>query len=586
MIKVKLMLEFTRKIAVFFLRSSENSEETTTLKERYKQFRISLLVAITIIALLPSTIMAVLGYFQYLDLTQRQSAKHIQWHLQYVSETLLDELNSLKATITKTVMGSSLDLTNGDERLKLLKLLQRKTPDLKRIDLLSRQNESLILSHPWLQSLLQNQEETWFTSLESGNPVLSTIFQDQYKSYYYSLCIKLPADASLKEHYLVASFSELSLQKFLENTNAGAVEDAFLMTKQGELQTESTFFGGVQRQYPHAIDPRKQLLSTTNKRLGMGNILYASIPLPESPWILVLVKDGPIKKREWLTFQMTLILIFITCAIGSFFIIQQLVNLLTIRIRESDTKRMALLNEVGHTNRLATIGKLAAGVAHEINNPLAVIDQKTGLIDDLLELCEDFNHKEKLQSSLTGIHNSVERCKVITHRLLGFARKVDMDKELLSINSVIEEVMGFLEKEALYSHIVFQKDLANELPEIWSDKGQLQQIFLNIISNAIDAIGQNGIITITTSFTIKNKVLVKIEDNGPGIKPDVMEHIFDPFFTTKETGEGTGLGLSITYGLVKKLGGDIKVHSRVHEGVTFYITLPIKSSRTRGDSHE
>ena len=242
---------------------------------------------------------------------------------------------------------------------------------------------------------------------------------------------------------------------------------------------------------------------------------------------------------------------------------------------------MAILNEVGHTNRLVTIGKLAAGVAHEINNPLAVIDQKAGLIGDLLEFTDDFKHKEKFKVSLEGIHSSVDRCKVITHRLLGFARKMDRVNEQIDINNLVKEVTRFLEKEALFSHILFIMDLQQDLPDIESDRGQLQQIFLNIISNSIDAIGKNGAINISTSLTEKEKILVVIKDNGPGIKPHVMEHIFDPFFTTKETGKGTGLGLSITYGLVKSLGGDIKVHSEVDKGATFYIYLPA-TSQERG----
>ncbi len=318
----------------------------------------------------------------------------------------------------------------------------------------------------------------------------------------------------------------------------------------------------------------------------MGNIFYATTPVSGTPWLLVLVKDGPVHKNEWLTFQLTLLFIFLTCAICSFFIIHQLVNLLTIRIRESDTKRMALLNEVGHTNRLATIGKFAAGVAHEINNPLAVIDQKAGLMEDIIDFSEDSDNKEKFKNTLEGIHHSVERCKVITHRLLGFARKMDSVNEVLNINSIIKEVMGFLEKEALFSHILFEMKLGDNLPELWSDRGQLQQIFLNIISNSIDAIGKNGVIGISTSLAKKERILVEINDDGPGIEPSVMEHIFDPFFTTKETGKGTGLGLSITYGLVKKLGGDIKVSSKTGEGVTFFIYLPTILPQEEGERNE
>ncbi|MBW1791524.1 MAG: two-component sensor histidine kinase, partial [Deltaproteobacteria bacterium] len=233
------------------------------------------------------------------------------------------------------------------------------------------------------------------------------------------------------------------------------------------------------------------------------------------------------------------------------------------------------------TNKLASIGRLATGVAHEVNNPLAVIQQNAGLIQDLLEMVEKSQYSDTLDKSLKAVQNAVDRCKVITHRLLGFARRMDVSLEDIDINSLLQEVLGFLEKEAIYNYIKVETSFDENIPHIHSDHGQLQQVFLNIINNAIDAIGKDGVILIRSGMYDENHIELEICDSGCGIEEDSIETIFEPFYTTKEVGKGTGLGLSITYGLVKQLGGTIKVDSIVDRGSIFTIILPINYTELR-----
>ncbi len=580
------MIELSKKIAGFFLRTVDETFEVTTLKERYKQFRFAMLIAISIIALIPSTILAILGYYQYLNLAQQQSNIRIHWHLQHNTDQLQDFIISLKNKIRSLAQQIASNHFETPEQLKdFFKTLQHEEKQLINLDLINIQKEALL---PPFQNILSQDSyvnSLWFQQALSQGIAVGVNQIKIGKPPCFIIAVRQTLKSQQAVFLLKAELDWGALEHFLQDINMNAMEDIFLIDTNGNLQSPSVYFGNRQSHFPISSPSDKTQFTTKNISWGMHKIFYATTPISGTPWILVLVKDGPVKKKDWMTFQLSLLLIFLAYAIGSFFIIHQLVKLLTIRIRESDTKRMALLNEVGHTNRLATIGKFAAGVAHEINNPLAVIDQKAGLIDDLIDFSEDFDNKKKYKDTLKGIHSSVERCKVITHRLLGFARKMDSINEILNINSIIKEVMGFLEKDALFSHITFNMQLDEDLPETWSDKGQLQQIFLNIITNSLDAIGKNGLINISTTLVKKDRILVEIKDNGPGIEPHIMEHIFDPFFTTKETGKGTGLGLSITYGLVKKLKGDIKVFSKVGEGVSFYIYLPITSAKEKGDKN-
>ena len=230
------------------------------------------------------------------------------------------------------------------------------------------------------------------------------------------------------------------------------------------------------------------------------------------------------------------------------------------------------------SHKMEAIGRLAAGVAHEINNPLAIINEKAGLMKDFLEMSANLEqNKEKFDDLITSIFESVNRCRNITHRLLGFSRRIDGTSEAINLNDAVREVLEFIEKEMLFRNIRLDLHLREDIPAIVSDKGQLQQVFLNIVNNAVDAVGKDGVIEIRTDIKDEHTVTVLIKDTGPGIPQEILRHIFEPFYTTKEKGKGTGLGLSISYGIMQKLGGTILVRSEVNKGTAFTVEIPQKA---------
>ncbi|MGQ9857747.1 MAG: sensor histidine kinase [Thermodesulfobacteriota bacterium] len=169
----------------------------------------------------------------------------------------------------------------------------------------------------------------------------------------------------------------------------------------------------------------------------------------------------------------------------------------------------------------------------------------------------------------------MDRARKVTHRLLGFARRMEPVQETVDVNRVLDETVGFLENEARFRNIDIRKKLLEDLPVIRSDSSQLQQVFLNILENAIDAVAKDGVITVSTGYSPQlMEIYVSIADTGPGIPKEMLDRIFDPFFTTKGTGEGTGLGLSVSYSIVEKLGGRIAVESEEGKGASFIIHLP------------
>jgi signal transduction histidine kinase len=186
---------------------------------------------------------------------------------------------------------------------------------------------------------------------------------------------------------------------------------------------------------------------------------------------------------------------------------------------------------------------------------------------------KDHPVSDKLADLADAILRSVERCSAVTHRLLGFAKRMDVRQERIQMDVFIEEVLGFLGKESIYRNITVNCHFPDKPLVIESDRGQLQQVFLNVINNAFEAVEDGGQIDITLTETSSGGVAAVIEDNGCGIDKEDLERIFEPFFTSRKVG-GTGLGLSITYGIVQRLGGRIEVDSVLGEGTRFTITMP------------
>ncbi|MBA2883044.1 signal transduction histidine kinase [Desulfosalsimonas propionicica] len=233
--------------------------------------------------------------------------------------------------------------------------------------------------------------------------------------------------------------------------------------------------------------------------------------------------------------------------------------------------------QMAHADRLASIGKLSSGIAHEINNPLGVIQGYTQLL--LRGESEDSQRRKDLQVIL----KHAQSCKSIVEDLLNFARRSQPEMADLNIHEVIEETLVFVQHRSKMENIRIYKEFSQNMPNIRMDEKKIKQVLVNLLMNAAHAVEQDGTITIATRFDESNRRLeIDIADNGYGIEEKNLTRIFDPFFTTKSTGEGTGLGLAVSYGIAKSHGGDIRVQSRVGKGSVFTLLLPVSDSEGGG----
>jgi len=245
-------------------------------------------------------------------------------------------------------------------------------------------------------------------------------------------------------------------------------------------------------------------------------------------------------------------------------------NAMAASIEERDRRLQRQAEEqILKSEKLAMIGRLAAGVAHEINNPLGSI-----LLFSRL-LLRKAPPAGLVRENLERIAKEADRCKNIVQGLLDFARQRELKVENVDLNEVIRKPVALLEGQASFHNIEIVEHLQDDLPPVSADASQVQQVFVNILVNAAEAMEGSGTLTITShAIPDQQRVEVRFTDTGRGITPEDISRLFEPFFTTKEVGEGTGLGLSISYGIIRRHGGTIEVRSRVGGGSTFVVSLP------------
>lgn len=385
---------------------------------------------------------------------------------------------------------------------------------------------------------------------------------------------------------LRASIDTEYFRSLLENVKMGATGDAYLSNQEGILQTTPRFGGKILEK---ATLPAEMFID--KGKIGIFEV-YKNDPNPRFPhqivaytwlenprWKLVVrqnyseaFRDANYANRAALiSLHLSLLIILIISVISTRYMIR------IIKTRDEETD---LLNrQLVKAGKLASLGELSAGVAHEINNPLAIILTESQVMRDTIEEAHSLNDEIKtdLIASLSQTESQVHRCSLITQNLLKYSRREKPQRETVNLKALIEEVIQLMDGKAKAMGIQFTGDLGKDIPPFRSDSSLLQQVFINLFNNAFDAHeGKSyGMISIETQTDSRRHGFeINFLDTGSGISPGNMEKIFDPFFTTKEVGKGTGLGLSITYSTIKSLGGDISVQSTIGKGTQFNIFLP------------
>lgn len=421
--------------------------------------------------------------------------------------------------------------------------------------------------------------QEWLESTREQGDYISGVFLGFRDEPHLIIARKILDEKSGREFVLRATLDTEQFNSILWSLDLPGNSDAFIVNKKGIIQTPSKLHGALLAKVDLTIpeySEKTSVLQITAKDGVDYTVGYAYVR--GTQFIVMVAKKTSELMKPLETIRMELLWILASSIALILIVIVAVATYMVNKIYIADQTRARTLHRMEHTNRMASIGRLAAGVAHEINNPLAIINEKAGLINDLFIYKQEYAHDERLLGNIKSILGSVSRCGKITKRLLSFARHIDVEMDSIRFKELADEVIDFLRKEAEYRSIAIIMDIPASLPDFVSDRGKLQQIFLNLVNNAFQAMSDGGKLSISATQGNDNTLVFTVADDGCGIPEADRKRIFDPFFSTKKKTGGTGLGLSITYGLVQELGGSMSVESQVGKGTEFTITMPLKGS--------
>jgi signal transduction histidine kinase len=418
--------------------------------------------------------------------------------------------------------------------------------------------------------------EPWFRLVLQDGVYISELVTGFRGEPHFDLAVKrnLPDGSFFVLH---AALDAQTFNELIAQFEVGEKTDTFVINREGVLQTPSRFYGSVFNKIPSRIpdySPKAQVFESKNAKNERAVIGYAYIP--ETPFILMIVKQQgeliqPWYKTGWaftgILAASILMILLVTLAVASHLVDQ---------IHQADQERVDTLHQAEYTHKMVSLGRLASGVAHEINNPLAIINEKAGHIKDIFTLTEAYKKDPKLISLVDSVLATVQRCAEVTKGLLNFARHLNVSIQTINLQEIVSEVKSVLAKEAEFRCITVGVNLSKNIPPFESDRGKLEQIFFNLFNNAIAAMQGGGHLEIEARREDTDFVSIIFSDSGPGIAKADLKHVFEPFFYARTGESGMGLGLAVTYALVQEVGGQISVQSELGKGTRFNIRLPLK----------
>ncbi len=531
----------------------------------------------TIVALAPLFILSVINY----RMTRKdiREAAMLQTH-QMISNIwravsfFLSERRSVMEFVLKD--NTQAELLENDRLSRVLKSLNLGVGGFIDLGVVAAGGELLSYTGPYPPEKHNYCNEPCFKEVVEQGFFIGDLMQHQHSGRH--LVMALRSNDSPKQFFVLRATVDIKpFEDLISSLDDGRKGDAFLINKAGILQTHSRHYGSPSHEIPLEIpkfntNPHVIESQDTN---GIPLIIgFAGVP--NTSLMVMVVCDKKEVMAGWRQLKIKFFLFLGISVAAILLMVLGMATYLVNRIHAADQKRIMELHKVEYANRMASLGRLSAGVGHEVNNPIAIINEKIGLVKDLLIQNETNPFRDKMIGLANDVIHSSRRIGDITHRLINFGRYQDIRPERLDLSKLLYDLVAFMEKEAEYLCITIHIHVPESSPIIKSDKNSLQQIFLNIINNAFTAMEDGGLLDITVKKIVDDRISIAFRDTGKGIDPEDHRRVFEPFFSTDNNAGGTGLGLSVTYGLVTQIGGHIRVESEKNRGACFIVELPEK----------
>jgi len=552
----------------------------------YRSLNRNIILTIVSVSIIPLILVSSTIYLQYRSSYHEKVYAHLQElvhkHTQNIDSFLSEKLAEIK------FLASSF----GFEQLARESFLREKLEALQKdygpvfVDLgvINARGEQIAYAGPFRLAQANYSDAEWFRQAMQRKYFISDVFLGLRGLPHFIVAVR----NSFQDNawILRATIDFVAFNTLVESIHIGQTGFAFILNRQGEQQTTPITKASL------GVLPSKTIYTEFLDETGEAPAEIRTLIKPDSSNHKNIYVANFLKNGEWLlvyqqrakdaftdlnkTFTITTVMMVLgplAIALMAFLLSRVIVN----RIAKADEEKQMMNQKVIEAGKLASVGELAAGVAHEINNPVAIMVEEAGWMGDLLEEEEFRSSKNlpELQRAISQIQTQGKRCKEITHKLLSFARKTDATVCNVAVNELLGDVVALSAQRAKYSKVEIQTDFKENLPPLKSSPSEMQQVFFNLINNALDAMENIGGVLKLSSRQKNNHIVVEVSDTGRGIPAANLSRIFDPFYTTKSVGKGTGLGLSICYGIIDKLNGKLECKSTVDVGTTFYVSIPL-----------
>ena len=554
---------------------------------RYATLRKLILATMILVPAIPFYIVMGIGYYYFTKSIENSTVasmkRIVEDHRQMIETFLVERKSDLKLVAESYTFD---ELADPVSLYKVFNVLQNKSAAFVDLGVFNQEGIHVTYQGPYKLIGKDYAEEAWFKEVMKQGYYTSDIFLGYRRVPHFIVAITREEPG--RTWVLRATIDTQFFTHLVERVRIGKTGEAYILNEKGILQTQRRSGGALMDQDADTVigPARHEGIETFLKKNQKGEeFLYATTWLQDNKWLLVVRREEADAFRD--VRAATLLIVIINAAVGLGIIAAAfyLTNYIVRRMEAIDTEKEQLGQQLVRASRLAELGEMAAGFAHEINNPLQIMTSEQALVDTIFsDMIQKGDLKESqdladLKDSMAQIRLQIERCAKITQAILKFGRQSEPVSKDIDLVAFIPEVTAMIVKKASVNGIAVKEEISEQTPVVRGDPSMLQQVLLNLYNNAMDAIlerhgTEGGELVIASGPDANGKVLISVSDNGMGISPENLKKVFSPFFTTKPVGKGTGLGLSVCYGIIDSMGGTMEVASERGMGTTFTIRLP------------
>jgi two-component system, NtrC family, sensor kinase len=560
-------------------------------KDQYTGMRRVIFLCMILVPVIPFVAVLGIGYYHFTTSLETSTLgtmnRIVEDHRQMI-DTFLRERRGDLGYILNT--NSYENLTDPEKSYTLFTQLQRYSNAFVDLGVFDQEGIHVMYQGPYRLVGIDYGKEEWFRHVLKEGYYISDIFLGFRRIPHFVIALK--REESGKTWVIRATIDTYVFNELVEKVRIGKTGEAYILNAQGIFQTARRSGGSLLAKDPDDIHETKRQpgVRTFIRKDARGDeCLFATTWLQEKEWMLVVRQEtaDAFKALRSATFMILAIMVLggVTITVLAYTLTRQIIR----RMQRIDVEKQQLGQQLVRATRLAELGQMAAGFAHEINNPLQIMKSDRALIEMIVSdlkkkgTLEESDLKD-LEETLDQFKLQIDRCSRITQTILEFGRKNEPVEEEVDVGEFVSHVTSMIAEKASVQGIRLKKEISEQTPLLRSDPSQLQQVLLNLLNNAIDAITERhgcegGELSIQAGPDTNGRVRIAVRDNGAGISPDNLKKIFAPFFTTKPPGKGTGLGLYVCYGIIEGMGGTMEVQSQRGVGTTFIVHLPGSGER-------